>query len=166
MGACLYHPQNGVEVSNLPAIFKVARLENIGRDLVKLLSAGRVSLEDATDLLVHFEESIIVARQLAGGTLIFAICETDCNQNMLQMSFRLLEEGYRKEAGSAAPTPEVAAVPEPEPVAGGAEEAPEELIELLRDALAPVVGPMADLILDDAVEEWMEGGASAERKDD
>ena len=95
MGACIVNSQTGVQVTNLPALFRVERLALVGKHLLKIYAAGRMSFDDLTDITLNYDESVVVARELEKNTLIFAICDPTFNQNLLSMSFNLLHEEFK-----------------------------------------------------------------------
>ncbi|MBM9511115.1 hypothetical protein, partial [Desulfogranum marinum] len=92
IGAGVYHSQNGMLATNLPAIFTEQKLTEIGKLLTKLLSAGRMSFPDLTDLSLQYDESAILARELNETSIIFLLCDPDFNQNLITMSLNLLQQ--------------------------------------------------------------------------
>ncbi len=62
IGACTYSPQNGLQESNLPGIFKPEKLAAIGRQFTKLYTVGQMSFSDLTELTLNYDESVVVAR--------------------------------------------------------------------------------------------------------
>ena len=147
--------------------FKAERLETIGRQLIKMISAGRMSLNGVSDLLLRFEESMVVARELKGGGVVFALCDASCHRQMLQMPLSLVADGYAGAVAGSEKSPAVAAaVAAPEPVVPAAADiSVDELIEGLQEELAPLVGPMAAMIVEDSVEVWEGGGRNVARID-
>ncbi len=173
VGACIYGSQDGLRASNLPAIFKPERLHVVGKQLTRLYAAGRMSFEDLTDVTLNYDESIIVVRELEKQTLIFAVCDPTVNHNLLSMSFNLLQEEYRHWQSSAAGEPPAdplpaAAVEPPQPPDNA--QMPisaelQELLEPLKTALAKILGPMAEFVFDELIEEWAAAGADSARLD-
>ncbi len=165
MGACICHPHEGVQASNLPAIFKVERLETIGRQLIKMISAGRMSLDGLSDLILRFEESMVVARELKGGGVVFALCDGSCHRQILQMPLSLVADGYAGVVASLdKASPAASPIMEPGPAATAETNVSvDELIEGLQGVLAPLVGPMAGMIVEDSAETWESDGRSVTR---
>jgi predicted regulator of Ras-like GTPase activity (Roadblock/LC7/MglB family) len=166
IGACIVSSRDGLKVANFPSIFKPERLSAVGKHLLKLYSAGRMSFDDLSDLTLNFDESVVVARELEKGTLLFAICDPTFNQNLLTMSFNLLHEEYKlgnftETAVSPAASPEVkgaepAATTQPEQNIGTSLK---ELLSGMKEALSNILGPMAGFIFDEAVEVWVQQGS-------
>lgn len=163
VGACLFSTQEGLLESNLPGMFKPEKLAAVGKQVTKLLAAGRMSFDDLNDLSLHYDESVVIARELRRGLTIFAVCDPSFNHNLLTMSLNLLQEELRNQ-------------PEGQPVAAVSESvatksAPavtidpslEPLLGELKAALAKVLGPMASIIFDELQQNWAQEGATPER---
>lgn len=153
IGACLFSADGGMQQSNLPGIFKTEKLVAVANQLSKLLIAGRMSFSDINDLTLHYDESVVVARELRKGLVIFAICDPLFNHNLLTMSLNLLQEELRDHQDRPlTATPVARASSELDP-----------LMDELKVVLAKVLGPMAGIILDEVQQEWALQGATAER---
>ena len=165
VGASMYSANDGLLVTNLPGIFKPERLNAVGKHLTKLYSAGRLSFDDLTDVTLNYDESVVVARELDKQLLVFAFCDPSLNHNLLSMSFNLLQEDYR--AGSfshevstsaAVSSPAVpASVPQ---TVAEPEGALATLLDLMRERLSKILGPMAGFIFSELLEKWQQQGAS------
>jgi len=156
VGVCLFGVQEGLILSNLPGIFKSDKLTEVGRQLSKLLAAGRMSFDDLNDLSLHYDESVLIARQLQKGLSVFALCDPSFNHNLLTMSFNLLQEELNDQldrtkamslASAETSVPEVASEIEP-------------LMMELKSVLAKVLGPMASIIFDEVRHEWSQRDGS------
>ena len=162
VGVCLYSGQEGLLQSNLPGIFKPDKLTAVGKQLAKLLAAGRMSFDDLNDLSLHYDESVIIARELRKGLTIFAICDPSFNHNLLTMSLNLLQDDWQdqptSQADPVAVSPALSVVERDEKL--------EPLMAELRAVLAKVLGPMAAIIFDEIQQDWLQkGGASAQLDD-
>ena len=161
IGACIVNSQEGLKVTNLPTIFKPERLTLVGKHLLKLYAAGRMTFDDLTDIVLNYDESVVVARELERGTLIFAICDPTFNQNLLTMSFNLLQEEFKLGNFSTAPMPEVEkkpAVASSQPSQIKTSGALRELLAEMKGLLGKILGPMGGFIFDEVVEVWMTQG--------
>ncbi|MCF6179574.1 MAG: hypothetical protein L3J63_09340 [Geopsychrobacter sp.] len=169
VGACLFGAQEGLIQSNLPGIFKPEKLTEVGKQLTKLLVAGRLSFSDLSDLSLHYDESVVIARELRKGLTVFVICDPSFNHNLLTMSLNLLQEEMRgqvdvQRSGFAEDSTPRPAVPlASPPVAGTVDADLEPLLAELRALLAKVLGPMAAIIFDEVREQWAVQGAVASR---
>lgn len=95
LGACLFSVDEGVKVANMPAVFKVERLELIGGHLAKMYAAGMTTFDTIGGLCLHFDESIIVARAFTPDVLCFVVCDPAYNLNVLAMTL----DGMQEEVG-------------------------------------------------------------------
>jgi hypothetical protein len=162
VGGCLFSAQEGLLQSNLPGIFKPDKLIAVGKQLVKLLAAGRMSFDDLNDLSLHYDEAVIVARELSKGLTIFVLCDPSFNHNLLTMSLNLLQEDWRDQPTTHA---DLASVGPAHSVAAG-ETKLEPLMAELKAALAKVLGPMAAIIFDETQQLWLQKGGATAQIDD
>lgn len=149
LGACLYHARKGPVESNFPAPFKADKLADIGRLLMKIRSVGRMNFEDLTDLSLHYDESVLLARELEDNLLVFVLCDPGFNPNLLTMSLNLLQQELKNQQ----PTWTEPATANGAPSANDGAEIAEVLAEL-KAPLNKVLGPMASFIFDEMVETW------------
>ena len=161
IGASIVSSREGLKVANFPSIFKPERLTAVGNHLLKLYSAGRMSFDDLSDLTLSFDESVVVARELEKGTLLFAICDPTFNQSLLTMSFNLLHEEYKigNFSDAMATTEAIPDVKGAEPSIAMEQKisAPlQELLSGMKENLSKILGPMAGFIFDEAVEDWLQ----------
>jgi len=170
VGACLFGSQEGVLQCNLPGIFKPEKLTAVGQQLSRLLAAGRMSLNDMQDLSLHFDESVVIARELHKGLILFALCDPSFNHNLLTMSLNLLQDELREkvETPVVARSTDVTAPLADNSVESAAGVAASlssvEYLKwkpLLTDALAKVMGPMAGIIVDEIYADWSQSQAQA-----
>ncbi len=164
VGACIVSTE-GLQATNLPAMFKPERLSLVGNHLLALSASGRNSFSDLTDMTLNYDESVVVARELIEGTILFAICDPTFNYNLLTMSFNLLQEEFKGGNFSAstvaapAVTEPVAAPPTP-PSEAKISAPLQDLLDDLKSLLSKILGPMAGFVFDDVVEEWQAQGAA------
>ena len=161
IGACIYSSRDGLLETNLPELFKADRLAAVGKHLLKLYSAGRMSFDDLIDVSLHYDESVVVARELEKRLLIFAICDPSLNHNLLTMSLNLLQEEYRHgEFVSTQPVPEVSAPLESTvPSFADGQLGP---LAAMKRKLVRILGPMAGFIFEEAVATWQRQGAATD----
>ncbi|MGW8192743.1 MAG: hypothetical protein ACWGOX_00620 [Desulforhopalus sp.] len=151
LGACLFHGQKGVLESNLPSIFTAVKLANLGKLLMKLHSAGRMNFHDLTDLSLHYDESMILVREIDKDLIIFLLCDPDCNQNLLSMSLNLAQQDLKNQLYAVSPAPR-------EKTPSAPSENVAAVLAAMKLHLPKIMGPMADIIFDETVETWQEQG--------
>lgn len=155
IGCCIYSPLDGVNISNLPAVFKPERLAAIGEQLFRLHSAGNKSLRDLNNISIFYDEAVIVTRLLKNNLLLFSICDPGVNQNLLSISFNLLQEDTGTTTDSN-PVKPIAQQPVPTaPKIPDIHSAlPFYLLQEMKAQLGKVLGPMAGFIFEEAVDSW------------
>lgn len=157
IGCCIYSSVNGVHLSNLPAVFKPERLAAIGEQLFRLHSAGNKSLKDLNNISIFYDEAVIVAKLLKNNLLLFSICDPGFNQNLLAISFNLLQE----EAGTTADSEPVEPTAQ-QPVQSATKQPDihsvplSNLLPEMKAQLGKILGPMAGFIFEEAVDSWKE----------
>jgi len=155
LGCCIYNSVGGVQTTNLPSVFKPDRLTAIGEQLFRLHSAGSNKLKELRDISIFYDEAVIVVRYLNNNLLLFVVCDPGFNQNLLAISFNLLEE----ELGATAANElvESTTLQTTRSVAKGPDIHSASLSSLLQEMkaqLGKVLGPMAGFIFEEAVDSW------------
>lgn len=156
LGACLYHKRKGPVESNFPVPFKADKLGDIGRLLMKIRSAGRMNFDDLSDLSLHYDESVLLARELEDNLLVFVLCDPGFNPNLLTMSLNLLQQEVKNQQLEWTEVISSASKPAAKPQ--NATEVTKVLDEL-KSPLTKVLGPMAGFIFDEVVEKWEQQGS-------
>ncbi len=154
IGVCLYHGQKGVLTANLPAIFTSAKLTDMGKLLMKIQSAGRMTFNDLTDLSLHYDESVILVRELEENLVVFLLCDPDFNQNLVTMSLNLAQQELQNQQTPLAQQ----FVQDDEPPAATAAEDIDPILAQIQEQLPKILGPMADFVFEEAVESWQATG--------
>lgn len=166
-GAYIYQSPGSILQNILPPIFKPARLLSMGKALVKIHSAGALNFPDLSDVVLNFDESIVITRSIAEKTWLIVLGEPDLNVNMVTLSMNLLLDDFTGNFDTA-PSDERIDLPAPEPppsaVKGFAPPSPQGLMErgplaldlqTMQGALAKVIGPMAKIIFSECLEKWL-----------
>jgi predicted regulator of Ras-like GTPase activity (Roadblock/LC7/MglB family) len=167
IGAAVYRSKQGIIANNLPSLFKQERLNDIAKLLVKINSAGRLNFPDLGEVLISFEESMLLCRQLAPQDFLVAICDPSINMNLLAMSMNLaVEEFSRNQPTAATTTPQTTtqAPSRPAPVDLDAIRASGPLampLKVMEELLSEVMGPMAGIVFEDALASWSKAAVPA-----
>lgn len=151
LGACLYHGQKGVLEANLPIIFTEDKLTELGKLLMKIQSAGSMNFHDLTDLSLQYDESVILVRELEENLILFLLCDPDFNQNLVSMSLNLLQQELKNQQTSL-----VQAISLEHPQSRADEVLP--FLSEMKKHLPKIMGPMADMVFDETVEDWQKQG--------
>lgn len=150
IGAFGYRTKQGILCNNLPSLFKQERLAEVAKNLAKIAAAGRLGFPDMAEVLINFEESVILCRPLGTGDLLITVCDPSINMNLLTLSLNLALEDFDSTAAEApvavAPRVDPAQLRESGPLA--------EPLQAMVQMLAKVMGPMAGIVFNEALESW------------
>lgn len=164
IGACTYNSKGGVGSNNLPSLFKEEKLHDTARHLTKIHAAGRLNFPDLTEIMVNYEESVIVFRQIDLNDHLITICDPGINLNLLAMSLNLAIENVLQQPASEK-IEEKNKVSEPPATPDKPRVDPSELFEkgplaqplrAMLKLLSKVIGPMAKIVFDDALARWVQ----------
>ncbi len=165
IGACTYRSQEGIIDNNLPSLFKNDHLHSTAKHLAKIHAAGRLNFPDLTEVMVNYEESIVVFRQLNLNDHLITICDPGINMNLLAMSLNLAIENMpaaaddnNKPAESNEPEPTKQAPPNIDAMMKKGPMA--QPLQTMNKLLAKVIGPMAKIVFEDAVGRWANAGVT------
>lgn len=153
IGACCYHSQKGLVANSLPGLFKPDKLLQIGKHIARLLAAGRLNFPDLTDIVLQYEETTLVGKSLDQNLVLAVLCDPGINMNLLTMSLNLAMENLPSKAEEQPPAVQ------PPPDSESAAPPPKDL-EPVRSSLAKVVGPMATIMFEEALNEARQTGAT------
>lgn len=158
MGGFALHPKQGILANSLPPMFQKDKLLEVSRELLKISTAMQMGSLNMQDISLHFDGSMVMMRRISDQLFLVLICEPQANAGVVGMSLSLAVEGLRARQGKRTPVPnpkeDRAETPESIRASGPLVEP----LEKLEEGLAVVMGPMAGMILDEAVEEWFESG--------
>jgi len=178
IGGFFYHKDRGLLAVNLPAVFKPDRLEKMARMMLKIFSSGRMNLSGVAEVSICYDESILVAREVDETSHLILLCETRINAELLGMSLNLSMEDARARVNdyiqgldrppepAAAPGPAAPDSPAPKPRTIQETIGNNSLAETLSGmeaSLAKVIGPIYQIVFQDALSQWMQTTTPAHR---
>ncbi|PLX86227.1 MAG: hypothetical protein C0614_03890 [Desulfuromonas sp.] len=151
VGACSYQPQKGILANNLPSIFREDGLQDTAKQLAKIHAAGRLNFPDLKEIMLNYDESIILFRQIGTQDHLITICDPSINMNLLSMSLNLDIENRKDTSQSGA-----AAIPVQLGTRRLLEKGPmAQTLRTMKELLIKVIGPMGDIIFDDSLDNWV-----------
>ena len=170
VGGFFYHRNRGVLAVELPAVFKPDKLEKMARMLLKIFSSGKTNLNGVAEVSICYDESILVARAVDDAAYLILLCETRINLELLGMSLNLSMDDARDRVvqqvqGLHSPV-ESPITPMPVPADPPAvvdnrkdlltvKRTPlEEVLQGMQTCLAKVIGPIAQIVFQDAMCRW------------
>jgi len=155
IGAFGYRAKQGILCNNLPSLFKAERLTEIAKNLSKIATAGRLNFPDLTEVLINFEESVVLCRPLGVNDCLITVCDPSINMNLLALSLNLALEDYNPAAAAAPPV--APAAPRVDPAQLRKSGPLARPLQSMAQMLAKVMGPMAGIVFDDALVAWAAG---------
>jgi hypothetical protein len=126
------------------------------------------------EVSICYEETILVARAVDGSIYLILLCETNINLELLGMSLNLsLEDAQdqvnQQSLANESPVPieppanSMAIMAEPPTLIDNHENPPamgsaplDEVLQGMQTCLAKVIGPIAKIVFQDAVHQWMQ----------
>ncbi len=157
IGAYTWNASRGLQISNLPTLFKTARLEEIAYILTQIHTAGRQNFPDLGDTLICFEEAAALCRQLKQGDFLLMICDSSINMNLLTMSLNLAVETYDStETAEVRGNTNDERAPTPEQLKKLQTSGPlAKPLQIMSSELFTVMGPMASIVFEEVLLEWV-----------
>jgi hypothetical protein len=170
IGGFFYHRNRGVLAVELPAVFKPDKLEKMARMLLKIFSSGQKNLNGVAEVSICYDESILVARAVDDAIYLILLCETRINLELLGMSLNLSLEDARDKVAQQiqamhlpveTPIIPVSIPADPPAVIDNRKDLSainssplEEVLQGMQACLAKVIGPIAQIIFQDAMRQW------------
>lgn len=148
-GVCVYNAEQKLIINHMPSFFPAATLDKLGKLITDIIALAREKLTNASDMTLHYDEVSLIVRALADKTIL-VIGEPHMNERMVSYSINILGKPKTTEDIEKNPAPAPTATPAT-PAAFFINYIPE-----LKQGLAKIVGPMADIIFDDAMNAWQQ----------
>ncbi len=150
VGSCLFSKENGKMCSGLPPAFTDDTVQTIAHHTSRLVQMGGMVDMDIQSVSMRFDTYSVITMPVDGETLLMTACGPQTNSSLVTTTFSMLagelKNGLSKKP--AAPVVQEEVVPI------------EPLLDRVREALAFVVGPMADMVFDDHLDVWKKKGAA------
>ncbi len=163
IGGFVYDSQKGILANNLPSVFKVPKLEKLGKNLEKIYQNAGKNFSDIMEISLYYEESVLIVRKTVTDVYIVIMGDPSLNINLLTMSLNLVmeepdafsepdiqvEKSFESEVSDETEEKKVNA----EDLIASGHLAP--TLQGMQSCLARIMGPMAEFIFKDAVQEWL-----------
>jgi len=155
VGSYLFSLRQGVLANTLPSLFRIEKLQAMGRLLARIHSAGRGSFSDLSESTLVYEEFVLIVREAQTETFLVVIAEPGYNSNLLALALNTaLKElpELSRTASPSSPRPERQVPTVDSLLAEGSLAAP---LSAMQTLLAKVMGPIAPIIFRETAEEWL-----------
>ena len=174
-GLYVFSPPDKVLASSLAGRLDGPGLINSGKLLQRIHSATRMNIADISELLLFYEEALLVVKEIADKVFLVVMAEGSANPYLITMSIGMTLDDLKLWVQGQQTAPPAPSVPRPEPVIKPAPAVPnvtpEELMESgpladtlsdMQGALARVMGPMANIIFSEALAQWISASHPSE----
>ena len=162
IGGFVFGVTHGIQMNNLPPVFKETNLNKIGKVLDKIYRSSKVGSPDITELSLYYEESTIIVRPLGKTAYLIIMSEPSLNQNLITMSMNMVADEIIQMGETLDSAAEnLDSNTQTQPVK---EISAEEIINNsplseqlcgMQTALLKIIGPMAKIIFKDAINAWI-----------
>lgn len=149
-GACVYNAEQKVIIDHMPLFLSADTQVGLGVQIMAILSLAREKLTQIRNVTLHFDEVSLIIHTVADKTIL-VLGESHMNERMVSYSLDMLGKTEFVAAGDKN------RVSEAKRSATSAVDL-SAYIPSLKQGLAKVVGPMADIIFDDALNKWQRAG--------
>ncbi len=169
IGGYVFKPKIGILARDMPAVYKDKKLSDLADVLIKTYKSGSLHFPNIIDVSICFQEAVIIIREAPNSVFIFILADPASNINLFNMTLSVLMEEV-SELVEVPEQVEKAEKTEPDAITQPIKAGPLTAEELLRegplsatllaiqDALAMVMGPIARVIMIDALNEWLKTG--------
>jgi hypothetical protein len=151
-GVCVYDAEQNLILNNMPPSLTKELLEGLGMQIQEIISQAREKLPQLSNLTLHYDEISLIVRPHTHKTIV-VIGEPKMNERMVGFSLNLLVKPKPLESKNRNPVSAPEKIPASIDVSAHIPE--------LKQALAKIVGPMADIIFDDAMSKWQQSGGTS-----
>lgn len=168
IGGYVFKPKIGILAKEMPAVYKDKKLSELGDVLIKTYKSGSLHFPNIIDVSICFQEAVIIIREAANNIFIFVLVDPASNLNLFNMTLSVLmeeiadlvevpEQNGKPATVESEPTP-------PQPMDSVKPLTADELLKegplssallSIQDTLAMVMGPIARIIMADALNEWL-----------
>jgi hypothetical protein len=170
LGLFVFSPPDRALANSMASRFDSPSLINTGKTLQRIYSATRMNIADTSEVLLYYEEALLLVKEITDKVLLVVMCEASANPSLITMSIGMMLEDLKawvQRQPAARPVPEAEARPAPVAPRATPEEQMEtgplaETLSEMQVALAKVMGPMASIIFTEAQSQWISGGNASE----
>lgn len=171
LGLFVFSPPDKVLANTLASRLDGPGLINSGKLLQRIHSATRMNIADVSELLLFYEEAMLLVKEITDKVFLVVMAEGSANPYLITMSIGMILDDLKVwvqgKHAPASPRPE----PEAKPAPVVQKPTPEELMESgpladtlseMQSALARVMGPMASIIFPEAQAQWINASNPSE----
>ncbi len=168
LGSCLLDKGHRLLGQERMTGYDVHALSELGKRLSRMLQMSRMLGLNVAAAELRYDRLLLVGVTLSNDQLLLALCNQNCNANLVSHTARLVAAD-QPSGGNGAGTPEDLDALELMDVEDELVQAPAKPgvwapdvtagVGLIREALVHTMGPMAVMLLDDYLNRWTSNGA-------
>jgi hypothetical protein len=157
----------GITARKTSPLFTDEDLSAVGRTLMKIFAAGRDVFTDIETLRLRYNESSLLVA-CTGTRYLVVIHDQTLNPNLLNMTLANVFHGMKRppdpstdrgseDFSAEIPPEEERAVKNKKIEAALGTDPFPKVLAIMKNSLGKVMGPMAGIVFDDALKEWIDG---------
>jgi hypothetical protein len=160
-GGFFFHRKNGILYKDMPSLYGVSGINEMGRQLTKIYAARRLNCPDVRDINLYFTGAAMMSHAIDEQFILVLLCDQSVNSSTLSVSVRLAIEEHADELTLAVAeqlsdglTGGVQMLSPQQTLAGPLKQPLDKIQHLLVD----LMGPMAELVYEESLEKWIASG--------
>ncbi|RPJ78018.1 MAG: hypothetical protein EHJ94_10080 [Deltaproteobacteria bacterium] len=103
MGSYVLNMKKGVIANKMPPVFTSSKLLAIGKLLIKIYLAGKMSIKEISEITLFYQESVITIRETAHQTYVVVLYDPSMRMNLLSTSLNMIMGDLKQLASLYAP---------------------------------------------------------------
>ena len=122
MGSYVLSLKKRVIANKMPPVFTDTKLLTMGKLLVKIYLAGKMSMQEMSEITLFYQESVLTLREVADQAYLVVLYDPAMRINHLFTAINLIMPDLKRQAGDPIqPVPQPVKQPSPAPVPAAAE---------------------------------------------
>ncbi len=157
LGSCISVRDNGILFSNLPESFTEKMVNETSNNLGRMMQMAEVKGLDPQTMSIRYDKFEIIAMPLDNNATLLVLCEPGSNTSLIGTTAYMLRPELEKSIKEP--------IPQKEDIVRVATIAPSNdqeyinketstALDTIKKALYDTVGPIAEMVYDDCVEQW------------
>ncbi|PID74473.1 MAG: hypothetical protein CSA20_05020 [Deltaproteobacteria bacterium] len=160
VGCCIVDRNKGVVCTSSESNVAAETLLKLGTPLLRMLKMGQINNLGPGECQFHFARCSVIGRSLTSRAVFLAVCDTDTNLSLIAATATLLapdmrEHLSRKDLSDRIESKDSRRFTVPEDNEAIDDEI-RAFLSQIKKALAETIGPVAGMLLRDAVRQWQQ----------
>ena len=160
VGSCVIDKDLGMQLSELPAFFSEAMAMEANRHIGRMMQMAEIKGLEPQTISISFGKFLIIALSISKSFLFLILCKPGCNTSLVTTTAYMLAPELKKILDQNIITIEYSPTDDiPEATESSLRQvSPEttQALEQIKQSLFETVGPVAEMVFDDCIEQWTE----------